>query len=126
MMRKCPRCNLPMASTTLHSEKVERCSECNGTFFDKGELGSIINLIQIYREVEFDEKDIQTLEDSERKPYTCPSDGFDMTRKDYLGAILDECRDCGGLWLDDGEIASLATTATHIQQNLKLYIRLGE
>jgi len=125
MMRKCPKCVIPMASINLHSEKVERCSECNGTFFDKGELASIINLIKIYREVEFDEPDILT-EEVERQPYTCPSDGFEMVRKDYPGAVLDECSNCGGLWLDDGEIASLATTEAHIKNNLNLYIRLGE
>ena len=125
-MRKCPKCNTTMAFTNLLSEKVERCSQCNGTFFDKGELGSIINLIQIYREVEFDEPDIQTLEEVERSSYTCPSDGFEMVRKDYPSAVLDECSNCGGLWLDDGEIASLAKTEAHIKNNLKLYIRLGE
>ena len=43
-----------MPSSTLRVQEIERCEECNGTFFDKGELYSIINLIEIYRSVELD------------------------------------------------------------------------
>ncbi len=125
MMRNCPKCKIPMPSTSLHSQEIERCIGCNGTFFDKGELGSIINLIEIYRSVELDESDIP-IESTQRPPYHCPSDSSEMLRKEYPGAILDECSKCGGLWLDDGEISLLNTTAIHIKNNLNLYIRLGK
>ena len=124
-MRNCPKCKIPMPSSTLRVQEIERCIGCNGTFFDKGELGSIINLIEIYRSVELDEDDI-SLKNTQRLPYCCPSDGSEMLRKEYPGAILDECSKCAGLWLDDGEISSLNATAIHIKNNLNLYFRLGE
>ena len=125
-MRDCPKCSIPMPSSILGGQEVERCEECSGTFFDKGELDSIINLIEIYRYVELDEPDIQTLADVERPPYRCPSEGANMLRKEYLGVTVDECSECGGVWLDDGEITTLKTTESHIKENLNLYIRLGK
>jgi Zn-finger nucleic acid-binding protein len=125
IMRNCPKCKIPMPSSTLRVQEIERCEECNGTFFDKGELDSIINLIEIYRSVELDELDV-SIENTERVPYLCPSDSSEMLRKEYPGAILDECSKCAGLWLDDGEISSLNATAIHIKNNLNLYLRLGE
>ena len=115
-----------MPSSILGEQEVERCEECSGIFLDKGELDSIINLIEIYRYVELDEPDIQTLADVERPLYRCPSEGANMLRKEYLGVTVDECSECDGVWLDDGEITTLKTTESHIKANLNLYIRLGK
>ena len=125
-MRNCPKCGIPMPSSIQGEQEVERCEECSGIFLDKGELDSIINLIEIYRYVELDEPDIQTLADVERPLYRCPSEGANMLRKEYLGVTVDECSECGGVWLDDGEITTLKTTESHIKENLNLYIRLGK
>jgi Zn-finger nucleic acid-binding protein len=38
---------------------------------------------------------------------SCPKDGQTMTRLDADGVAVDRCPDCGGIWLDLGELREL-------------------
>ena len=126
-MRKCPKCDYPMGQSWLYRQEIERCPGCNGIFLDEGELGDIVRLMKLYRSVELEEPEAETLDGSNRDPYICPADGSTpMTREDYGGLPVDTCSDCRGVWLDDGELVSLKRTEMHIKANMKLYIRLGK
>ena len=125
-MRKCPKCNINLLEIWLHSQQVDRCGECKGTFFDFEELGSIIRLVEMYRSIELDEEETETVAPILRDHHNCPNDGTEMERKDYGGVTVDVCGDCKGVWLDDGELFSLKTTENHIRENLNLYIRLAQ
>ena len=35
---KCPKCGYPMKEIDLQGIKVDRCSQCSGIYFDRGEL----------------------------------------------------------------------------------------
>ena len=35
---KCPKCGANMSETDLHGIKVDRCGQCQGVYFDQGEL----------------------------------------------------------------------------------------
>lgn len=35
---KCPKCGADLAETELHHVKVDKCPDCQGIWFDKGEL----------------------------------------------------------------------------------------
>lgn len=35
---KCPKCGADLVETDLHHIKIDRCSECGGVWFDKGEV----------------------------------------------------------------------------------------
>ena len=126
MRRSCPVCNIGLMPIWLQRQHVDKCSNCGGTFFDFEELGSIISLIELYTSVELREPDIETVPPARREKYSCPADGNQMERKDYGGITVDVCKECTGVWLDDGELFSLKTTENHIKENLKLYIRLGQ
>ena len=125
-MRKCPKCQFPMEINQLHSQEVERCAGCKGIFLDEDELGDIVRLMGIYRSVELEEPEVETLEEVDREAYKCPADESILTREDYGGLPVDTCNECRGVWLDDGELVSLKRTEMHIRSNLNLYIRLGE
>ena len=125
-MRNCPKCKIPMGQNWLYRQEIERCPQCNGIFLDEGELGDIVRLMRIYRSVGLNEPEAETLDDAERKPYSCPADDNILTREDYGGLPVDTCDTCRGVWLDDGELVSLKRTENHIRSNLNLYIRLAE
>ena len=38
----------------------------------------------------------------------CPKDGERLAARDAHGVTIDECPSCGGVWLDKGEMATLA------------------
>ena len=120
MKRSCPVCGIGLLEIWLHRQQVDKCSNCKGTFFDFEELGSIISLVEMYRDIELDEPDIDTLQPTKRFNYKCPVDGLQMERKDYGSVTVDVCGDCKGVWLDDGELFSLKTTENHISSRRKI------
>lgn len=126
-MRYCYECNAQTAEIDFHGETVDRCPKCNGLFFDKGELSKIIHLAEVFQKVRIEEKDIDSVPQVEhQRIVNCPADKAEMQPMDIVGLTIDVCPDCGGVWLDDGEICSLKLAENHIKQNLQLYIRLGE
>ena len=38
----------------------------------------------------------------------CPKCGMELIEIDYKGIKIDECSDCEGIWLDAGELATVA------------------
>jgi len=40
--------------------------------------------------------------------------------------VVDICSECGGVWLDGGEIATLKLAENNIRQNHDLYVRLAQ
>ena len=55
-----------MAQSWLYRQEIERCAQCNGIFLDEGELGDIVRLMRLYRSVDLDEPEAETLEETER------------------------------------------------------------
>ena len=125
-IRVCPKCKIYMGHDWLYHHQVERCMKCNGIFLDEGELGHLVRLMEIYKEINLKEKEIPTLDKQERYHYICPADKTEMSREDYGGLPVDICTKCHGVWLDDGELISLKKTEDHIKTHLDLYIRLAE
>lgn len=39
---KCPKCGMDLHTIELHGVKLDRCTSCDGTFFDKGELEQVM------------------------------------------------------------------------------------
>jgi hypothetical protein len=38
----------------------------------------------------------------------CPKDGYDLTSSEFHEVQIETCPHCGGMWLDAGELQSLA------------------
>jgi hypothetical protein len=48
--------------------------------------------------------------EAERKSHymKCPKDGYDLASSEYHGVTIETCPHCGGMWLDAGELESVA------------------
>jgi Zn-finger nucleic acid-binding protein len=85
--------------------KIEKCAACGGIFLDRGELDVLAT--GLAGDVEFcafdDELPLDTF-----KPRACPRCADTEMRKieflRYTGVILDHCAECGGFFLDGGEL----------------------
>ena len=126
-MRTCPLCEVNLDEVDLQHETVDRCPACSGIFLDRGELGSIVKMVRIFREIELGERDIDNIPEGDLdRAIACPADGSSMEPVDMGGVVVDVCSDCGGIWLDGGEMAALKLAESNLRANLGLYTRLGK
>lgn len=125
-MRDCPICKKPLFEENLKDQLIDRCPDCMGIYFDKGELDSILRIVRYYNEVKLDEEDLDMISQPEReRRIICPADKIEMEKCQMGDLVFDRCPECEGIWLDGGEISALKLLENHIKANLNLYIRLG-
>lgn len=126
-MRRCPNCACELVEVSYATEQVDRCGACRGVFFDAGELEAVMSMMRLYASARLDEAEIPTVPEGElEREVTCPHDGAVMTPRQIGPLTINVCGDCGGIWLDGGELAALRLAEKHIRDNLNLYIRLGQ
>jgi Zn-finger nucleic acid-binding protein len=104
----CPKCNHETLTRVLVGElEVNHCNECGGLWLDRDELPRLL------------EADSSTLRDLRRgsdrsganaRRGKCPRCATGLLR--VASAIqrrvtVDKCADCGGVWLDGGELKAL-------------------
>ncbi len=104
---KCPKCKIAeMLPATYEGVEVDRCPRCEGMYFDKGELEHMLVS--------------RSAEGVDRSEFTVLSDKHDMMvgrcqRCDvemrpmvgHAGLRIDRCPNCGGIYLDQGELAAM-------------------
>jgi Zn-finger nucleic acid-binding protein len=105
---QCPKCGTQtLKEFTVKSVAVERCSSCNGTWFDARELTELLAE---------DARYVASLrrgsikEQLAGKRGFCPGDGSELLRVYSTidgTVILDACAECRGIWLDGGEFDKL-------------------
>jgi len=110
-MRICPRCTKVLVEKTIVAVTLEGCPGCGGAWFDQGELDAIAK-----REpsalITVDQAFTNTLT---RPPYDrslrCPVclDTLQTFEFEHFpGTKLDGCKQCRGIWVDDGELTQIA------------------
>ena len=106
----CPRCKSVMHKIEEPDITVDRCSECGGTFLDKGELDVLATGMS--GEIEFCSVDPE--ERPNKHAYVeCPKvecEGNRMRKINlliYSDIIFDHCEKCAGFFLDSGEITEM-------------------
>ncbi|MGA1872274.1 MAG: zf-TFIIB domain-containing protein [Thermoplasmatota archaeon] len=102
---KCPKCDIYMRKQEIELPGpniiIDFCVQCHSYWFDKGELNRYIGTGVVDRDLKR-----RSGIDSWGKP-KCPRCGGRVTMK-YLESLeIDHCEDCGGIWLDHGELRSI-------------------
>src|SRR5918912_258042 len=104
----CPKCKTPtLAAFEIDAVTVDRCSQCDGTWFDRDELVQL--LAEEARHVDALLKGSLNEEADARKG-RCPRDDSQLMRVYSAidrSVVLDACGECRGVWLDDGEFKKL-------------------
>lgn len=80
--------------------RVERCSACNGVWFDAKEFERLSI---------FATRHVDIPDDAERTDLPCPACRTPMHRFFYpqSASRVEMCADCKGLWLDGGELEAI-------------------
>ncbi len=110
----CPKCMVIMKQKHIKQEGpellVDHCDECQSYWFDRGEIKKIIRDPQYHKYMITHDG----MEKWERFP--CPRCGGHLSMKFVFNIEVDECDECGGVWLDGGELSALKAT---FQENRK-------
>jgi hypothetical protein len=43
----------------------------------------------------------------------CPKDGYDLDSQEFHGVQIEHCAQCGGIWLDAGELEAIRSHEDH-------------
>jgi Zn-finger nucleic acid-binding protein len=108
----CPRCAGRTRKLRVKSVQLDRCSNCQGTWFDADELRVLKDREKggDYRWIDIDLwRDRAKFRAGRQEKLVCPKDGETMTTVRYgRSAIRVEiCGVCEGVWLDQGEYAKI-------------------
>jgi len=113
---KCPRCKSPLETIDLGeyggeyaAVVIDRCPECDGVWYDKGELDARDE--SVWTDVEA--FDFETRLSGGRRAL-CPRCEVSLIPVSPRGAreiVIDRCPDCFGFWLDAGQLESIQNLA---------------
>lgn len=94
----CPKCKGKLWHLKRAGMIIETCSQCQGMWFDAGELTILLEVYKSFEASEGRAVDVH-----------CVRCGAQMREMDYPGTevVVDRCPDCQGLWLDKGEFETL-------------------
>jgi uncharacterized protein len=118
---KCPACFNPLTQMQVGSLVVDVCNGgCGGVWFDAFELQKVDDQEEIAGERLLDiRRDPKVQIDPNRKR-ECPRCLGVKVKKHFFSARrrveVDECPNCGGYWLDAGELAQIRMEKTETAQ----------
>jgi Zn-finger nucleic acid-binding protein len=109
---RCPRCPAPLVHLRIGGIDTDVCEHCGGLWLDRLELARFQDPDDAFGDalVAHLSQFQPTLIDHSQR-IRCPRHaGVVMLRRRYSPAAptqVDECPECGGLWLDTDELASI-------------------
>lgn len=102
---ECPYCETEELEAMIEYSGVQldRCTTCEGLWFDGGELEQVLDSPV---------QGLELPEDAEKGEKICPRCRVEMFVFQYptTQVIVDMCPDCHGLWLDGGELVEIAAS----------------
>ena len=106
----CPHCRIALKEKKIGSVKVNVCSQCRGSWFDKGELRQAKD--QADPDLNWMDFDLWKHEDRfhvDLKPLKCPRCEVEMMAVEYdrTGVEINPCPKCRGVWLQAGEFEKI-------------------
>ena len=104
---KCLNCNSEMMNNLVQTKNdqiaYDMCEACGSLWLDAGELDKMA--FKVDGSIEYSSKD--TVEDTHEPTRKCPRcDDTALDKVSFIGSdiVLDGCKNCGGFWLDGGEL----------------------
>ncbi|MGD0167559.1 MAG: zf-TFIIB domain-containing protein [Gaiellaceae bacterium] len=109
----CPACDRTLTTMTAGPITVDACSGgCGGIWFDHFELKTVDEKSEAAGEMLLDIPRDASLAVDLNQRRTCPKCGPQMVMMRHFTSVahrvtIDECPNCGGIWLDAGELKGI-------------------
>ncbi len=110
---KCPTCHNMMIVVEHEHVELDYCPDCEGVWFDAGELELLLETMQLQQSLLSIESVLTSQETkSKEKKRKCPICNSKM-KKATVGhdpeVLIDACSRGDGLWFDAGEVGQIIT-----------------
>ncbi|MFN2166851.1 MAG: zf-TFIIB domain-containing protein [Anaerolineae bacterium] len=108
--RDCPVCSVSLVSASCQRKPVEYCPKCQGLLVDRRAFNKIVDSLRARHRGPLLEPQPIDPADYERQ-LRCPACGRSLEVHPYYGpgnVLIDTCGACSLVWLDRGEIATIA------------------
>jgi uncharacterized protein len=111
----CPICSSALTAQHYAGQTVDICGSCRGLWCDSGELSAVVNALISANKVPDANSSFLAAprqhEDPDPQAKACPrcrqtTDSFNFAYDSNI--FLNRCNACDGVWLDGGEIRSVA------------------
>lgn len=102
---KCPKCGEALAALTYANIEVDRCSNCGGIWFDRGEIDNL-ETVPGSEAIDTGNPEIGKQMNRVDKEVACPRCQVPMQPVldiDEYSIWYEKCPNCSGVWLDAGE-----------------------
>ncbi|MBL8918296.1 MAG: zf-TFIIB domain-containing protein [Myxococcaceae bacterium] len=94
--RTCPGCTAPMRAFQAGKVELDRCTFCNGLWFDGGELEQVLG-----------KRPPAKLDPQLKTSRQCAACAVPMRAAEVGGLRVEFCETCHGVFLDDGELRAI-------------------
>ncbi len=94
---------------------LDKPSDKEDEFFVKMEMERVKKLRS---ELDKKRKEESTKQRKETHWMKCPKCGADLEEVEYRKVMIDRCKECGGIWLDKGELELLAKDEGKVAKGL--------
>lgn len=101
---KCPKCTAEFETLTIKGVEVDRCTGCNGLWFDMLEQEDLKN-IESAEKIDIGDRIVGRVQDKNRR-IECPrcnSEMIGMIDQDQFHIHFERCPSCHGTYFDAGE-----------------------
>ncbi|MGA1792418.1 MAG: zf-TFIIB domain-containing protein [Thermoplasmatota archaeon] len=102
---ECPLCGQVMSQVIIskhsYSIMVDHCRECGGYWFDSFELDNVLDDVSRREGLPFNNCSVNEAE------FRCPRCEGVVETKLLYDIKVDLCLNCGGIWLDKGELGEV-------------------
>lgn len=104
-MYQCPKCQGSLTVVMTEENRLDKCTQCGGLWFDKGELLALLDKgIKFRADGEMTDQ-YQGLNTSSG---TCPiCRGIALVQVTLGEITIEECPNCKGVWLEQGEYSKI-------------------
>jgi hypothetical protein len=114
----CPVCEKNLASVKVGKIEIDFCRDgCKGVWFDARELESLDEPQEGEEGVLKEILEVEKVREPVARVIRCPHCQVPLRRHNYsynTPIIIDECRRCGGIWLDGGELGIIRNNFYHV------------
>jgi Zn-finger nucleic acid-binding protein len=126
----CPKCSKTLEDHILEGKLYHKCTDCEGIWFDKGELAQIMEEKDWFK---IDYKHSESVTTPKESGLICPRDGEVLKTVEYEPATdikIHVCPKCEGIWLNAGDIYNIhkarETQVDIIKDNLDEKLKVFE
>ena len=119
---QCPKCTGELKEIdSSEGVTLDFCGSCKGLWFDAGEVADYFELA---RDIPDLERARATAKPSQMRCPKCSHNLEELRYSAFHNLVVDRCANCGGIWLDQGEVPTLERMSASLEKPASRILRV--